>query len=220
MFNDKIRELRKGFGVSQEELAEKLGVTRQAVTKWESGSVLPDILNVIKLSELFKVSIDSLVKEECSDGSLRVQLDMRECQSFVHLAKRHTYGANGPQETLVLRHGSKDYRFQEGDYHYHDSYVGNEVFVGEELVYHQQRPLWALAYSGKVLSDRFSSSFLKEALMRVPRNSPFRGPNQYSKGSYHYYCQTEGDFEWFQGKEIIYYEQEKVFELYISMAEN
>lgn len=79
MFHDKIRELRKGIGISQEELAEKLGVTRQAVTKWEGGSVLPDILNFIKMSDLFKVSIDFLVKEECSDGSLRDQLDMREC---------------------------------------------------------------------------------------------------------------------------------------------
>lgn len=220
MFNKKIKNLRKSAGISQEELAEMLNVTRQAVTKWESGCVVPDILNVIKMSELFKVTIDSLVKEEdCRNDFFSNKQDMGQCQSFVYLAKQHTYAANGQSNRLKLRQGSKDYQFQLDDFSYHDSYVGNECFVGEEVVYQRQQPVWALTYSGKVLSDHFSSSFLKEALQQVPETIPFRGPSHYSNGQYYYHCQTEGAFEWFQGSEVIYYEQEKVFELFFHGGE-
>lgn len=62
--SDKIQELRKENGLSQEQLAEKMGVSRQAVSKWESGICVPDIENIIALSELFEVSTDYLIKGE------------------------------------------------------------------------------------------------------------------------------------------------------------
>lgn len=63
-FEEKIVELRKAKGLSQEELAEQLGVSRQAVSRWELGNTLPDITNLVQLCELFGVSADYLVKEE------------------------------------------------------------------------------------------------------------------------------------------------------------
>ena len=59
--SDKLYELRKAKGYSQEALAEKLGVSRQAVSKWECGESLPDTENIISLSKLFLVSLDELV---------------------------------------------------------------------------------------------------------------------------------------------------------------
>ena len=56
--------LRKGAGLSQEEFGARLNVSRQAVTKWESGEGLPDIGNLLVLSRMFKVSIDDLLSEE------------------------------------------------------------------------------------------------------------------------------------------------------------
>ena len=61
---DKITELRKKNGWSQEELAEKLDVSRQAVSKWESAQSVPDMNRVLLLSELFGVSTDYLLKDE------------------------------------------------------------------------------------------------------------------------------------------------------------
>ena len=60
-FSDNLIKLRKGKSWSQEDLAEKLGISRQAVSKWEVGTSKPDIDNVIKISKLFEVSIDELV---------------------------------------------------------------------------------------------------------------------------------------------------------------
>jgi len=63
-FEEKIVELRKSKGLSQEELAEQLGVSRQAVSRWELGQTLPDIPNLLQLCELFGVSADYLVRDE------------------------------------------------------------------------------------------------------------------------------------------------------------
>lgn len=63
-FGEKLQLLRKQNGMSQENLASQLTVSRQAISKWELNSSLPDTENVIQLSELFGVSIDYLLKEE------------------------------------------------------------------------------------------------------------------------------------------------------------
>lgn len=61
---DKIMEERKRNGWSQEELAEKLGVSRQAVSKWESAGAIPDLQRVIQLAELYGVSTDYLLRDD------------------------------------------------------------------------------------------------------------------------------------------------------------
>lgn len=65
-FADKLKELRRLKNMSQEQLAEKLYVSRQAITKWETGAGLPDIANVIAISALFNESLDSLLSNEKS----------------------------------------------------------------------------------------------------------------------------------------------------------
>ena len=59
---DKIIKLRRQSGFSQEELAARLNVSRQSVSKWESGTSIPDLNKIIKLSEIFGVSTDYLLK--------------------------------------------------------------------------------------------------------------------------------------------------------------
>ena len=61
---EKILALRKQAGLSQEELADKLGVSRQAVSRWEMGAALPDAPNILGLSRLFGVTTDSLLYDE------------------------------------------------------------------------------------------------------------------------------------------------------------
>lgn len=61
---ENIYSLRSKHGLSQEELAEKLQVSRQSVSKWENNSAIPDLEKIIRMSELFGVSVDALVKEK------------------------------------------------------------------------------------------------------------------------------------------------------------
>ena len=63
-FADKLKSIRKQAGMSQERLAEELGVSRQAVTKWETNAGTPDIENIMSISKLFDVSIDEMLYSE------------------------------------------------------------------------------------------------------------------------------------------------------------
>lgn len=66
---DKIIEERKRIGLSQEELAEKLNVSRQSVSKWEGAQSIPDINRIIMLAEIFGVTTDYLLKDDAMRDS-------------------------------------------------------------------------------------------------------------------------------------------------------
>ena len=70
MLGEKIYNLRKEKGMTQEELALQITVSRQAISKWELGESMPDIENVVQLSELFGVSTDYLLKNEYEKNNL------------------------------------------------------------------------------------------------------------------------------------------------------
>lgn len=74
-FNEKLLELRKKEGFSQEELAEKANVSRQSVSKWESGQSTPEMDKLILLSNIFNISIDELVGKE-SINNLKIENDV------------------------------------------------------------------------------------------------------------------------------------------------
>ena len=65
-FGERLKQIRANQGLSQEQLAEKIGVSRQAITKWETNRGLPDVENMIILAEIFKVTLDELILERIS----------------------------------------------------------------------------------------------------------------------------------------------------------
>lgn len=71
MIAKNLKYLRKAAGQSQEEVAEKLGVSRQTVAKWESGESAPDLENAMALADMFSVTLDDLVRFE-DDGKLHI----------------------------------------------------------------------------------------------------------------------------------------------------
>lgn len=87
---DKIIKLRKQFGWSQEELAEKLNVSRQSVSKWEGALSIPDLNRIIKLGEIFGVSTDFLLKDEIEDVGIALE-DQEDRLSVVTLEEANAY---------------------------------------------------------------------------------------------------------------------------------
>ena len=63
-FHEKLYSLRKAANMTQSDLAEKLNVSRQAVSRWEMGTAMPDVENLIVLSDLFSVTLDDLLKNK------------------------------------------------------------------------------------------------------------------------------------------------------------
>ncbi len=214
-FNDKLQKLRKDKGLSQEALAELVNVSRQAVAKWELGCSYPDIDNLITLSEIFKVSIDKLLKP--SDECLLNTDNTSEFESsellikFLCRAKKATYAGKGPKSPSS-RPNSHDLQYNEDNLLYIDTFLGGESFAGEECLWIDSTPVWSMNYMGRVLSEEFSGSFLKEVLSLVPEDNPYRGPIVYENGDYKYHCIVNGSFEWFNGYEEIFYKDKKVFE--------
>lgn len=64
IFADKLKAKRKEFGMSQEQLAEKIGVSRQAITKWETDGGMPDIENILSIASIFNVTVDEFLSSE------------------------------------------------------------------------------------------------------------------------------------------------------------
>lgn len=62
-FHEKLYAVRKKAGMTQNDLAEKLNVSRQAVSRWEMGTAMPDVDNLVAMSDLFEVSLDYLLKD-------------------------------------------------------------------------------------------------------------------------------------------------------------
>ena len=138
---------------------------------------------------------------------------------FLITAKQNTYAAKSGK-TESSRPNSHDLAYREGEYFYLDTYLGGENFAGEEAVWRLQRPVYAMNYCGRVLDGRFSGDFLKAALLRVPAEKPFRGPEWFQEGEYLYRCFAEGDLTWFQGYEEIYHHETKVYECYFHGVRN
>ena len=85
LFSEKLKMLRKESKLTQEELAEKLNVSRQAITKWESNEGLPDIENLKQISIMFNTTIDELVKEDKN-----IDLDIKKDVYFDEIEIDHT----------------------------------------------------------------------------------------------------------------------------------
>lgn len=64
MFGENLQKLRKEKNISQEQLAEKLGVTRQSVSKWESGTSYPEMDKIVTLCKIFNCDIDTIINKD------------------------------------------------------------------------------------------------------------------------------------------------------------
>ena len=131
--------------------------------------------------------------------------------AFLIRAKQATYAGKGA-ETASSRTGSHDLVYREDNLMYYDTYLGGDRFAGEEALWISDVPYWSMNYAGRVTGKNFSGDFLKEALLHVPEEEPYRGPREYTSGGYTYRCVTEGGFEWFRGKETIDYRGEQIYE--------
>lgn len=99
IFADKLIDLRKKNGWSQEDLAEKLNVSRQSISKWEGAQSIPDMSRIIQMSEMFGVTTDYLLKDnmeqaeaaqESSDDSLNRTIGMEEANDFLNVKEANS----------------------------------------------------------------------------------------------------------------------------------
>lgn len=100
-FSEKLKSIRKKAGMSQEKLAEKIGVSRQAITKWETDAGIPDIDNMMALSSLFNISLDELLSNEKTEKKQTDYLYESVTEYDIDNIKRYDMNLGGAN-TLVL----------------------------------------------------------------------------------------------------------------------
>jgi hypothetical protein len=134
-------------------------------------------------------------------------IDLAELTSFVVRAKAATYVSDGGQAP-PSRPGSHDLRFQDGPFAYHDSYFGGADFLGQEVVYREQRPVWAMNYHGYLLDPgridaATAGSVIKAALGAMYAQGRFLGGWTFNHGHLTYVDESVGAADRFSGVEHV-----------------
>jgi hypothetical protein len=142
---------------------------------------------------------------------------LEELNQFVVQAKAATYVGNG-SKTISCRMGSHDLKFQEGSFSYLDSYFGGTDFIGQEVVYYKDEPIWAMNYYGKIIKkDSITAAetgkIIKASLSRMYKEGRFLGGFEYSRNGDTYIDSSDGDVVSFTGKEWITRNSVRVYEL-------
>jgi hypothetical protein len=144
-------------------------------------------------------------------------IDLDQLHDFILAAKGATYIGDG-ESTTSCRSGSHDLVYEAGDYRYLDSYFGGSDFIGEEIVYQQDLPVWGMNYYGKRLKPEMISPeevglMLKLSLSLMYDTGRFLGGWSHSQDGLTYHDTSQGSLDHFSGREWIEKEGEAVYEL-------
>lgn len=111
-FGEKLKSIRRQSGMSQEKLAEKIGVSRQAITKWETDRGIPDIENMMAISELFDISVDELISEQKSTKKQTDYLYESITEYDIDHAKRYDMKLGGANKITVSGYDGEKIRIR------------------------------------------------------------------------------------------------------------
>ena len=127
---------------------------------------------------------------------------------FLNEANKATYANKSAPKVAPSRLKSEDYHFEKVGLIYHDTYFGGRDFIGEEIVYQNEKPVWGANYFGFVLDESVGEKdvydFLRKAFMQEYDDViPVRGPAKFSDGEWTYQFTANGGLENFTGQEEI-----------------
>ncbi|MDW7754592.1 MAG: DUF5680 domain-containing protein [Brevefilum sp.] len=133
--------------------------------------------------------------------------NLTELHKFIVSAKAATYVGDG-KSIESCRKGSHDLSFIDGNYRYLDSYFGGSNFIGEEIVYENEIPVWGMNYYGSILKPQKitaaeTGAIIKASLSQMYAAGRFLGGWEHIKGSKVYHDSSKGDLSHFTGYEWI-----------------
>ena len=142
---------------------------------------------------------------------------LEQLTAFIIQAKAATYVGDGAR-SLSCRPGSHDLEFHKGVYSYLDSYFGGTDFLGQEVVYYKEQPVWVMNYYGRILKPTLitaaeAGQVIKDSLSIMYKEGRFLGGFEHLTHDITYTDTSQGDVTSFTGKEWITRENIKVYEL-------
>ncbi len=140
-----------------------------------------------------------------------------ELNAFIVRAKTNSYVGSAPK-SLSYRPASHDIQFHQDDFSYMDSYFGGIDFIGQEVVYFHQQPIWAMNYYGRILVPSLidgtqAGHIIKTSLSKLYQEDRFLGGFEYTVGDSLYTDTNQGTPASFSGKEWITRQGQQVYEL-------
>jgi hypothetical protein len=143
--------------------------------------------------------------------------NLEQLHDFLLAAKGATYIGDG-EPTISCRLGSHDLAYEAGDYRYLDSYFGGSDFMGEEIVYQQETPVWGMNYYGKLLKPDMISPeevgrMLKVSLSLMYDTGRFLGWWSHTQDELTYHDTSQGSLGHFSGREWIEKNGQTLYEL-------
>jgi hypothetical protein len=142
---------------------------------------------------------------------------IQQLSDFIVRAKAATY-VGGGEKCPSCRPQSHDLQFSEGPFAYLDSYFGGADFIGEEVVYFEGTPVWAMNYYGRILEPEIitpaeTGQIIQKSLSQMYRQGRFLGGFEHTVGDDTYTDTSEGEVVAFTGKEWILRRNRRVYEL-------
>ncbi len=143
---------------------------------------------------------------------------LEKLNAFIVRAKAVTYVGDG-QPVPSCRTGSHDLKFADGEWSYLDSYFGGRDFIGEEVVFLKEKPVWAMNYYGRILRPDLitpsqTGQVIKASLSKMYIEGRFLGGFEYHHEGFKYTDASEGELTSFRGRESISRLGELAYELF------
>jgi hypothetical protein len=145
------------------------------------------------------------------------EFPLDQLNTFIVRAKAATY-VGGGTKSLSRRPGSHDLEFQDSSFAYLDTYFGGSDFIGQEAVWFEGQPVWAMNYYGRILEPALITAaeaghIIQKSLSALYQEGRFLGGFEHTLGRDTYVDTNEGDTVSFTGKEWIMRDGVRVYEL-------
>lgn len=147
-------------------------------------------------------------------------MDTQKLQAFINASILATYAGNGKRLKPEYKPGYIELEHRDGDWYYRDSFAGFLRSWGQEIIWHQDKPVWSCAYGGGMCGEKADDAafanktfgFLKQAF-RADKGNKFRvrGPAVLQDGDWQYKNDFSGDITNFSGHEEISFQGKLVF---------
>ncbi len=143
-------------------------------------------------------------------------MNLKTLTNFLNDANKATYADKDAPKVHSSRLRSEDYHFEKDDLIYHDTYFGSRDFIGEEIIYKNNKPVWGANYFGFILDEDVDVKevydFLRKALIQEYDDViPVRGPSSFLAGDKEYRFIVEGNLSNFSAKEEILFKNKVVY---------
>ena len=135
-------------------------------------------------------------------------------KEFLYLSNKAGYAGGDAKKWIAESDGSTTIPFAYKQWKSHDNFFGGEPYGGRVVVFYDNKPVWIMVYYGWVKEGTDPDmvyEILREALMHMPNEYPYRGPEKYTKNTFTYHNTWHGAVDRFSGEEIIQKEKELLY---------